>query len=163
MRRPVIVAVAVILAVGFTVWWNSSTQVVKRRTKSLVTTLTIPTTEQGAARKIRAMSLDGFLDDSIQVVAKNIPDLEEPLDRDQINSAFSYFCDRAVSSDFTLKKFQSVDIHGEEASVKALISVRLNLPGGDHGVNGNHEVTLLWQHGKDAWKLKSVEWQKVGP
>jgi hypothetical protein len=163
MRRLAILAVTFILAVGFLAWWNSSTQVVKRRTKSLVTVLTIPASEQEGVRKVRSMGLDPFLDDSIQVVAKGIPELEDPLDREQINGAFTYFCQRVTSSDFSVKKFQSVEINGEEARVKALISVHLDLPGGDRGVSGTHEVTLLWQHAKQAWKLKSVDWNKIGP
>jgi hypothetical protein len=162
MRRVVIFGIALLLALGVALWWTSSTQVVKRRTKSLVAVLTIPSSEPATSRKIRAMSLDSFLGDSIQVVAKNIPDLEEPLGRDEINGAFSYFCDRATASTFTLKKFQSVEINGDEATVKTLISVRLDLPGGDRGISGNHEVTLVWQHAKDAWKLKSVDWHKAG-
>ncbi len=161
MRRWFVAVFAVVLTVVFVAWWNSPTQVVKRRTKTLVTILTIPASEQEAARKVRSMGLDAFLDDSIQLAAHDIPELADPFDREQISGGFTYFCQRVISSDFTLKKFQSVAIDNEEACVKALISVRLDLPGGNHGVNGNYEATLLWHRSKQAWKLKSADWHKL--
>ena len=163
MRRTVILIIAFVLALGFAAWWNSSVQVVKRRTKSLMTVLTIPASEQEATRKIRSMELDRFLDDSVQLSAKDIPGFEDTLNRDEINDGFIYFCQRATSCDFSVKKFQSVETTGKEARLKALVSVRLNIPGGDCGVSGTHEDTLVWRHKNDAWKLKFAELHKIGP
>ena len=63
MKRYTIPLIVLVLLGGFSVWWYSPTQVIKRKVSSLLSTLTLEASEGRAGRNFRGYALHDLLDE----------------------------------------------------------------------------------------------------
>lgn len=117
MKRYAIAAVAIALLAGMGIWWYSDAQVLKRRTKSLLSTLTL---ESGAGRVSRQMGsyqLNSLLAAEVTLDTPTIKEANGTFDRQELESAYSWLCNQAKMSRFEAKSFNDVTVIGDKATV----------------------------------------------
>ena len=87
-----------------------------------------------------------------QEVELNIPGTSEAngtFDKELMESAFSWICGNAKSSDFHVTEFRSVEVEGymKFAFLKH--------------VDGTHDVTITWEKGGNGWRFTKVDWKDL--
>ena len=145
-RLAIPLAVAGLLAV-FGVWWFSPTQVLKRRTKSLLTTLTLDGGSGKVGRQMAVYSLNALLAAQVGLDNPTIKEANGTFERAELESAFSWLCEQAKQTRFKLGKFQSVTVTGDTSQVTLTLSGLVELPT-YRPADGNFDVTFDWRKGK---------------
>lgn len=146
---------------AFAFWWYSPTQVLKRRTQTLLDTLTLEAGTGRSGRQMGVYSLNALLASQVEFEAPPSLDVANGIfDRSEIESAFSWLCDQAKQSRFELQKFHSVNLDGEQAKVAFSLEALVELP--SHRLaDGCYEVTFHWQRENDVWRLYRAHWMEA--
>ena len=142
MKRSAILAASLAVAVGVGIWWFSPVQVLKRRTGSLLATLTLDSGTGKAGRQMAAYSLNASFE------------------RAELESAFSWLCNQARQTRFEAGKFHSVSVSGDAAKVKLSLTGLVELPT-YRPADGTYEVTFDWQKEEDGWRLSRAVWRPL--
>ena len=160
MKRlaPTVFVVALLGALAF--WWFSPVQVVKRRTATLLEVLTLEPGSGRSGRQLGAYSLNALLAREIELKSGSISEANGTFDRSELESAYSWLCGQAEQSGFTLERFHSVVVEGDQATVECSITALVELPN-DRPADGTYEVTFRWIREEDAWRLAGATW--AGP
>jgi hypothetical protein len=160
MKRliPVLVVVALLGAFGF--WWFSPAQVVKRRTQTLLETLTL---DAGAGRTVRQMgvySLNALLASEVELNTPTISQANGVFERAEMESAFSWLCQHARRTGFEAERFHAVQVANGVAVVSLRLQALVELP--DYRpADGRYEVTFHWRNEDDAWRLARADWTEA--
>ncbi|MBC8127363.1 MAG: hypothetical protein H8M99_09515 [Gloeobacteraceae cyanobacterium ES-bin-144] len=162
MKRIALIATILILIGGLLVWWFTPEQILKRRTESLLDTLTLKSSSSKTSRQVGAYSLDGLLADEVVLESTTITEANGTFDRSEIQSAFSALCEHANQTQFELQKFQSITIRGDEADVVFSLKALVELPS-SRPVDGRFNVTYHWKHGNKGWQLTRANWVEAKP
>ena len=141
MKRLTISLLILALLSGFCLWWFSSTQVVKRKTLSLLETLTMASDEGKAKRHMGSYSLNSLLAPQIEFETPTIDQANGSFERDEIDAAFSWLCEQAKQTRFEMKKWQDISIQGEKATVKFDLTGVVELPT-YRPADGDYRVTF---------------------
>ena len=160
MKRFAILAVSLAVAVIFGGWWFSPTQVLKRRTESLLATLTLDSGTGKAGRQMAAYSLNALLASQVELENPEIQEANGNFERAELESAFSWLCNQARQTRFEAGKFHSVSVSGDAAKVKLSLTGLVELPT-YRPADGTYEVTFDWQKEEDGWRLSRAVWQQV--
>jgi hypothetical protein len=160
MKRFASLAVSLAVAVIFGVWWFSPTQVLKRRTESLLATLTLDSGTGKAGRQMAAYSLNALLASQVELENPEIQEANGSFERAELESAFSWLCNQARQTRFEAGKFHSVSVSGDAAKVKLSLTGLVELPT-YRPADGTYEVTFDWQKEEDGWRLSRAVWQQV--
>ena len=160
MKRLVIFAVGMVAAVAFGIWWFSPVQVLKRRTGSLLATLTLDSGTGKAGRQMAAYSLNALLASQVELENPEIQEANGSFERAELESAFSWLCNQARQTRFEAGKFHSVSVSGDAAKVKLSLTGLVELPT-YRPADGTYEVTFDWQKEEDGWRLSRAVWQQV--
>ena len=152
---PILVLAAVVISVGS--WWFSSEQVIKRRTKHLMAVLSISEGSALPLRQGKVFSMNALL---APEVALNVPgnsDANGIFDKQLMESAFSWICRNANSSQFDVTEFRSVTIDGQTATVNVVVEGYMELRK-LRPVDGEYDVSIVWEKGGDGWRFNKVDW-----
>jgi hypothetical protein len=160
MKRLVIFAVGMVAAVAFGIWWFSPVQVLKRRTESLLTTLTLDSGTGKAGRQMVAYSLNSLLASQVELENPEIEDANGSFERAELESAFSWLCNQARQTRFEAGKFHSVNVNGDAAKVKLSLTGLVELPT-YRPADGTYDVTFDWQKEEDGWRLRRAVWRQL--
>ncbi len=163
-RRILIVAMIVVLLLAFAGWWFSPTQVVQRRCDSFFNVISFREQQAPAARHAQGLKLADYLDRDIAISANELPEeIESPVSRGELQALFSAASNACNFIAITDRKFESIGIAGEDATVQARVKVAIGHPEGDHGLSGTHRVMLSWHRTNQVWVLTNVAWEKIAP
>ena len=160
MKRLVIslVIIAILAALGG--WWFSDTQVLKRRTQSLLTTLTLDSGTGKVGRQMGAYSLNALLASEVALDTPTIKEANGTFQRDELESIFSWLCNQAKETRFELLDLRSVTVNGDKAEVDLTLIGLVVLPN-YRPADGKYAVTFDWQKEKDGWRLNHATWTQV--
>ncbi len=162
MKRSVLLLVILALLGGFAVWWFQPAQVLRRRTRSLLSTLTLQSGDDKRARQIGVYALNGLLSSQVEFVAP--PSLDQAsgnFERSEVESAFAWLCDQAKLTRFQLRQFHTVTVTGDQADVTCLIDALVELPE-SRPINGRYECAFHWQLEHETWHLTRATWTEAG-
>ncbi len=162
MKRFAIPAIIVAVLGILGVWWFSPVQVLKRRTQSLLTTLTLDADTGRAGRQLGAYSLNALLAPRVELDAPTIQEANGSFERSELESAFSWLCNQASQTRFELQKFHSVSVNGDQAKVELTLTGLVELPT-YRPADGTYGVTFDWEKAKDGWRLTRATWKQVHP
>ena len=160
MKRLVISAVVIAILAGLSVWWFSDTQVLKRRTQSLLTTLTLDSGTGKVGRQMGSYTLNSLLASEVSLDTPTIKEANGSFQRDELESFFSWLCNQAKETRFTLQDFHSVTVTGDKATVKLTLVGLVVLPN-YRPADGTYDVTFDWQKEKDGWRLNHATWKQL--
>lgn len=161
MKRIALPLVVLALLGAFAFWWFSPVQVVKRRTKTLLETLTLEAGSGKGGRHLATYSFNALLASEVELEAPSIQEANGTFQRAEMESAFSWLCDQAKETRFELEKFHTVRVAGDRADVAFSLNALVELPN-YRPADGNFKVTFQWQQEKDGWRLTSAKWTEVG-
>jgi hypothetical protein len=159
MKRFTPLLILLLLAGAFAFWWFSPAQMVKRRTASLLDTLTLETGTGG--RRLAVYSLNALLADEVELDVPAIPEANGTFARADLESAFTWLCGQAKQTRFEPLGFLSVTADGDRAAVEVSLDAMVELPG-RRPLDGRYSVTFHWCHGDDGWRLCRATWQGGG-
>ncbi len=160
MKRFAIAAAILAILAAFGFWWFSPTQVIKRRTKSLLSTLTIESGSGKITRQMGTYSLGKLLAPRVQLETPTIDEANGTFDRAEMESAFSWLCNQARQTHFKLTRLQSIEVTGENAQVTLTLNGLVELPT-YRPADGNYFVTFDWEKTADGWQLTHATWEKT--
>lgn len=156
MKRLSIIATVLVAAV-FLVWWLSPTQVVKRRTEKLMSTLTLEEGSGSAARHLNTLAFGNLIAEEVSLVAPTIEEASGDFDRSDLNNNFAWLTTQATFTKFEVVEFRSVEVDGDNATVEAkiegIVSLRSYRP-----ADGLYMVELGWRKADDGWRLARAKW-----
>lgn len=162
MRRLALPLVILALLAGFAVWWYQPVQVLKRRTRSLLTTLTLQRDDDKRARQMGVYALNGLLASQVEFEAP--PTLDQAtgtFERSEVESAYAWLCDQAKVTRFKLRQFHAVTVTGDQADVTCLLDALVELPA-SRPVDGRFECAFHWQLEHETWHLTRAAWAETG-
>ncbi len=157
MKRILIPLVSAVILAAFFGWWLSPGEVVKRRTKSLMNTLTIGEGSGAATRHAGNFSLERLIAERLALETPVYEEASGEYDRTQITSGFSAMAGQAKFTKFRVEEFHSITFAGEEALVSATVEAVVALQE-YRPLDGLYEVEFVWTHGDDGWRLSRMKW-----
>jgi hypothetical protein len=160
MKRLVIPLVVACLLAAFGVWWFSPTQVVKRRTQSLLATLTLDGGSGKVGRQMAVYSLNALLAPHIELENPTIPEARGSFERPELESAFSWLCGQARQTRFKAEKFHSIQVSGDKATVEFTLTGLVELPT-YRPADGRFDATFNWEKEEDGWRLARASWREA--
>jgi hypothetical protein len=160
MKRPAIIVAVLAVLAGLGIWWFSDTQVLKRRTQSLLTTLTLDSGSSKVSRQMGSYSLNNLLAEEVQLDTPTIKEANGSFARSELESAYSWLCNQCKQTRFELQDFHSVTINGDKATVNLTLFGLVELPQ-YRPADGNYDVTFYWQKGEDGWRLNRATWTQA--
>lgn len=162
MKRLIFTVCTLALLGIFAFGWFRPNQVLQRRTRKFLHTLTLVSGSARSDRQLGIYALNGLLASQVELNAP--PSLDEAngiFERSEIQSAFSWLCDQAKQTRFDLKNFHSVTITGDQAEAAFSLEALVELPS-DRPVDGTYEVIIHWQKENKAWHIARVTWEEAG-
>lgn len=160
MKRLTIPLVAVSLLAAFGVWWFSPTQVLKRRTQSLLSTLTLDGGSGKVSRQMAVYSLNSLLAPRIELENPTIREANGSFERPELESAFTWLCGQAKQTRFKAEKFHSITISGDKAQVRLTLTGLVELPT-YRPADGRFDATFDWAKEEDGWRLARASWREA--
>ena len=157
MNRLLTSAAVLAVLAGFLVWWFHPNQVLKRRTKGLMQTLTLAEGAGAASRNLKIHPLSRVIAEEVRISGSGDTRAEGVFTRGQIESGFSWLTRNARSTRFQTRRIESVAIHGSEGIVRAVVDGHVELDR-QTPLQGQHTVTLTWSHDGDSWRLVAADW-----
>ncbi len=162
MKRIAVVGITLALISGLVVWWFSPVQTLKRRTVSLLQTLTLKSGSAKTSRQMGAYTLNALLADEVVLESTTLTEVNGTFDRSEMESSYSWLCGQAIQTRFDLEKFQSIAIRGDQADVVFSLKALVELPS-SRPVDGRFLVTYQWKHGDKDWQLTRASWAEAKP
>jgi hypothetical protein len=160
MKRFFIPAIGVVALVLFGIWWFSPTQVLKRRTESLLTTLTLDGGSGKVGRQMRVYSLNALLASQVELKNATIKEANGSFERAELESAFSWLCEQAKQTRFKARDFNSIAISGKKGQVTLTLEGVVELPT-YRPADGIYDVTFDWEKAGDGWRLTRANWRET--
>jgi hypothetical protein len=155
MKRVWIYVVLLIMSAGFAFWWFSPTQVLKRRTTSLLETLTLDSSATQGSRTLAAYSLNALLASEVSLETPTIEEANGTFERAELESAFNWLCGQAKQTRFELMDFQSVT--GDTAEVACVLEALVELPT-VRPADGIHQARFSWRREDETWRVERAVW-----
>jgi hypothetical protein len=162
MKRLLVPTLTVLMLTALAIWWFSPAQVLKRRTHSLLETLTLDSGSGRASRQMGVYSLNALLASEVELDTPTIDQANGTFERPQIESAFSWLCQQAKQTRFDLQRFHSVEVNGDRGVVVFSLDALVELPT-YRPADGSYRVTYEWRREDDAWRLFRATWLEENP
>lgn len=159
MKRLAIPVLMFVLLGVFCYWWFSPTQVLKRRTVSLLSTLTMASGDGKAKRHLGSYSLNGLLASQVQLETPTIDEANGTFAREELESAYSWLCEQAKQTRFKMEKLRRITVNGDKGTVEIDLTGIVELPT-YRPADGGYRVIFDWEKGKDGWRLTRAVWNK---
>ncbi|HSP42625.1 MAG TPA: hypothetical protein VLO11_07135 [Luteolibacter sp.] len=162
MKRYLPYAAAFLVLVLAAAWWFSPGQVIKRRTLSLLDTLTMEPGEARSGRALGSYSLNALLAPEVELDTPTIGEANGTFDRSELESAYSWLSSNARETRFKHERFESVTTEGDEGTVVFTLDALVELAD-RRPVDGHFEVTFRWRRDDlGKWRLHSASWDQTG-
>lgn len=158
MKRIAPTVIVLALSGAFAFWWFSPRQVVKRRTGTLLRTLTLE--EGGAGRRMAVYSLNALLAPEVELATPEVPEADGSFTRADVESAFTWLCGQARQTRFEAREFRAITVDGDHATVALMLDALVELPGRSL-LDGPGDAVFHWRKGNDGWRLSRAEWHQV--
>ena len=157
MNRLLTTAAILAVIAGFLIWWFHPNQVLKRRTKNLMDTLTLAEGAGAASRNLKIYPLSRALADEVRISGPGDSRADGVFTRQQIESGFSWLTRNARHTRFQTRRIESVTIQGRQGMVRAEVDSHVELQQ-QTPLQGPANVTLTWNHDGKSWQLTAAEW-----
>lgn len=159
MKKPLFLAAAFVLLAGLAVWWYSPSQVLKRRTVVLLEAMTLEPGTTKASRQMGLYTVSALLADQVTLVSSTSEHANGDFPKQEVESAYSWFCERVAESRFSNSAFESVTVTGADAEVVMTVDAMVDL-GGSRPIDGPCRVSLRWHNPDGHWLLTRAEWER---
>jgi hypothetical protein len=161
MKRIITYAAILLVLALAAAWWFSPQQVLKRRSLSLLDTLTMEAGEGRAGRALGTYSLNALLAPEVELITPTISEANGTFERGELESAFSWLARNARQTSFKKGRFLSVTAGSGNGvvtfTVEALVELQDYRP-----VDGHFQTTLRWQlDDQKKWRLHSATWDQT--
>lgn len=143
-------------------WWFSPEQVLKRRTVSLLSTLTMDRGAGKTTRQFATYSLNRLLAPEVELDTPTIREANGTFERAELESAFSWLANQARETRFDLKNLHSISVKGDTGTVKVTLEGLVELPV-YRPADGLYLATFDWVKTEDGWRLTRASWRDAGP
>ena len=160
MKRAIYGILAAAAIVAFTAWWFSPGQVLKRRTESLLETLTLDRDSTRTSRHMKTYALNARLAGEVELETPTISEANGRFERSQLEEGFGWLCSTAKETFFKVERFTSVTVDGDEGRVTLRLDGMVELPS-YRPVDGTFEVDFDWRKEKDGWRLTRASWREA--
>jgi len=160
MKRIGLPVIIIALLGAFVFWWFSPIQVLKRRSTSLLETLTLKDDSSKASRQMGVYSLNALLSSEVELSSTSIREANGTFERSELESAFSWLCEQAKETRFELQKIRSVKIDGDTATVELSLNAAVVLPS-YRPADGGYDATLTWENEENQWRLAKAVWSEA--
>ena len=160
MKRLAISLALLAAVAGLAAWWLSDTQVLKRRTHSLLTTLTIDSGNGKVGRQMGAYALNSLLAEQIELANPTLQEADGSFERSELEAAYSWLCNQCKETLFELRKIHSITVNGTDGNVSLTLVGLVELPT-YRPVDGTFDVMLDWKKHEDGWRLTRATWKPV--
>lgn len=161
MKRIGLPVFVIALLGAFLFWWFSPVQVIKRKTKTLLETLTLQASTGTASRQLGGYALNALLAEEVELKSTSIREANGTFERSEMESAYSWLCGQAKHTQFDLISFHSVEIDDKTANVNFTLNAVVELPA-YRPADGDYDVHFRWQREEDGWRLASATWTEAG-
>lgn len=162
MKRITPILIIIVIALAAAVWWFSPKQVVKRRTATLLRTLTLESGTGKAGRQMGVYSLNALLAKDVTLENPTIQEANGTFDREELGSAFSWICEQARQTKFELQSIHSITIEGNQADISFSLEALAEMPN-YRPADGAYEVVFHWNHDdEEGWRLSRAQWKEAG-
>lgn len=158
MRRFLIPLVFLLAVAGFLFWWFSPGQVVKRRTATLFSKVTLEAGTPATSRALNSYTLEQLLGPRVSLSATAFEEANGSFERSELISAFQAVCQQVKETKFHIRRIESIQIDGTRATVVAALDALVAFPS-YQPANGPAHATLVWRQADDGWRLESLVWQ----
>ncbi len=142
------------------IWWLSPEQVIKRRCKTLLSTLTLDADTGIPGRQMKTYQLSSLLASEVTLENPTIREAQGTFDRPDLESAFSWLCNQAKQTHFKLENFHQIIVTGDKATVELTLTGLVELPT-YRPADGSYDATFEWVRDDDAWQLSRASWKTV--
>jgi hypothetical protein len=160
MKRLALPVVVIALIGAFAFWWFSPVQIVKRRTETLLDTVTLEAGSGRGGRPLKGYTLNALLAPQVILDTPTIEQANGTFTRSEMESAFSWLCEQAKETRFELEEFRSVEVVDDEAVVGFTLEALVELPS-YKPADGSFLVDFHWRREKDGWRLTRAVWREV--
>jgi len=157
LKKPLLILTAVFaVLVGVLIWWFSDSQVIKRNTRALATTLTISADDSKATRGLKGQDFAALLDTDFSG-SMNVDNYQGEIDRDEAVMGHQYLSFNCQFSQAKVSDIEITQIEGDQATVTAHFVINVTTKGGS-SYSDEADGTLIWiRTEEDIWKLQSAE------
>ena len=160
MKRIGLPVILLALIGAFVFWWFSPIQVLKRRSTSLLETLTLQENSSKPSRQMGVYSLNAMLASEVELSSTSIREANGTFERSELESAFSWLCEQAKETRFEMQKIRSVKIDGDQATVELSLNAVVVLPT-YRPADGSYDATFTWQNEDNKWRLAKAVWSEA--
>lgn len=160
MKKIWIFLALVIALIPVGLWYYSPERVVKRQAKHLMEVVSMSSGSVGPMRQAKVYSMNALLDREVELVIPEIADANGTFDKQEMESAFSWICQNAKSSDFRVTDFRKVEVEGENATTHLRVEGFMELPG-SRPADGAFDVLIHWKKAADGWRFYKVVWKNL--
>lgn len=160
MKRPAILLLVAAILIALGVWWFSPGQVLKRKSLSLLSTLTMESGVGAVSRQAGAYSLNALLAKEVELDTPTIKEANGTFERSELESAYSWLSNQAKQTRFELKDLRSVKVNGKEAVVELSLEGLVELPT-YRPADGTYNVIFNWRQEEDGWRLYRATWTEA--
>lgn len=161
MKRVAPILITLVLALAAALWWFAPQQVVKRRTATLLRTITLESGTGKASRQMGVYSLNALLAREVTLENPAIQEANGTFDREELGSAFSWICEQARQTKFDLLSIQSITVEGNQADISFNLIALAEMPN-YRPADGKYEVRFRWIHDdQEGWRLSQAEWNET--
>ncbi len=157
IKKPAIAILILALLGAFALWWFSPAQVLKRRTRTFLQTLTLESGSGRAGRQLGVYSLTALLAPDVELESDSIQEANGKFERAELESAYSSLCEHAKQTRFNLERFNRVEVAGDQADMDLTLQALVELPA-YRPVDGRYEAKFHWLRAKDGWQLSRASW-----
>jgi ketosteroid isomerase-like protein len=134
--------------------------VLKRRTVSLLETLTLDSGASRNGRQFAVHSFNALLASEVTLENPTITEANGTFERQEIESAFSWICQQAKQTRFELEGLESVTVSGDTGEVVCVLEALVELPG-VRLADGIYQARLFWRREDDNWRLERAIWTEA--
>ncbi|MGD7652766.1 MAG: hypothetical protein ACQCXQ_06100 [Verrucomicrobiales bacterium] len=160
MKRAIFPLVILALIAGFSLWWFSPEQAVKRRVRMLLNTLSLEEGSNKSGRKMGVYSLNAVLCDEVELSSPTLDAANGRFDRQELESVFSWICDLAERSEFELIGFDSVTLDGDSATVEFTVEAVVVMPN-YRPADGVYKVDFELEKNDHGWRICRATWTEA--
>jgi hypothetical protein len=160
MKRFAIFVLIAASIVAAGMWWFSPVQVLKRRTQTLLSTLTLKPDSGNAGRQMGTYSLNALLASQVELENPTLKEASGNFERSEMESAYQWLCGQAKQTRFELVSFHGITIDGDHATVDFTLDGLVELPS-YNPADGKYDATFDWVKEKDGWRLAKASWKEA--
>lgn len=160
MKRIILAILLLATAAGAAWWWFLPEQVLKRRTISLLETLTLSAGEGISSRQMKVYSLHALLAEQVVLANPRVQEANGEWQRADVEAAFSAVCQHAKMTQFDLLEIREFIHEGDKVTMQITLDAKVEMPE-ILVVNGKHHAKLIWTLHEQGWLLESSQWQPL--